>query len=585
MSERYSRLFTLPDQLYVNGSPVVIVAGALLKDNRENRLVAQLKFRNIQPLIINSLTVRITPYDPADRETAAVTTYNYLDLLALRDEEFGQKEAIVIPDSTVRSFTVEVTEVIFANKDVWKSEGKKWERLQPPVLIESVLKEPEQLKEYYLQNGNACKYEAFRVNDLWYCTCGELNKNSESICHSCRRNASDFIPLDILDLSRKTNERLKAEADKRAAEAEKQAAEAEKQAIEAENARIKRKHNLQIAKKIAAIMAFVLAGILLITLVIVPATKRNAADKLFAAEDYDAAMAAYIEIGDQEKVTEVLMAKEYKNAMGLVDSGDLLDAYNSLLKIDSEEARNSLEALKEDVYLKGLALIKEEQYSDANDYFSLIDEYKDSKEQDLFCRYKLGLEQFENKNFESAHYYFRDVPEKLLGIDTDMSNYNKLCETAIEYQGALDVINSIDKSYIDSSFVEKLEDAISQYATLHEEGVSITGQDLPADKIHMVDMYYFYSKYENNYFHRTGAVGHVTASLYFSKGNEYKECGYWFLVVEEEGSYGSYSKDILKNGSLSGKFYTVSEDGTSITYHSPYSDYSIVYRLFDLEYE
>ena len=50
MSERYSRLYELPLNLYAVGSPVVIAAGTLLKDNQTGRIVAQLKFRSIQQI-------------------------------------------------------------------------------------------------------------------------------------------------------------------------------------------------------------------------------------------------------------------------------------------------------------------------------------------------------------------------------------------------------------------------------------------------------------------------------------------------------------------------------------------------------
>ena len=33
MAERYTRLYTLPENLYTEGAPLVIAAGALLKDN------------------------------------------------------------------------------------------------------------------------------------------------------------------------------------------------------------------------------------------------------------------------------------------------------------------------------------------------------------------------------------------------------------------------------------------------------------------------------------------------------------------------------------------------------------------------
>ena len=67
MAERYSRLFSLKENLYSEGSPVVIAAGALLKDNQTGK------------------------------ELEGVSEYQYLDLNEARDAEFGQKQAITTP--------------------------------------------------------------------------------------------------------------------------------------------------------------------------------------------------------------------------------------------------------------------------------------------------------------------------------------------------------------------------------------------------------------------------------------------------------------------------------------------------------
>ena len=63
MSERYSRLFSLPENLYAEGAPVIIAAGALLKDNQTGNVLAQLKLQNICNQIIKAATVRIFPMD------------------------------------------------------------------------------------------------------------------------------------------------------------------------------------------------------------------------------------------------------------------------------------------------------------------------------------------------------------------------------------------------------------------------------------------------------------------------------------------------------------------------------------------
>lgn len=67
MNERYTKLYNTPQNLYINGAPVVIIAGALLKDNESGRVLGQLKFKNIDVAAIIALTVQITTFDSAGR--------------------------------------------------------------------------------------------------------------------------------------------------------------------------------------------------------------------------------------------------------------------------------------------------------------------------------------------------------------------------------------------------------------------------------------------------------------------------------------------------------------------------------------
>ena len=116
MSEqRYSRLFSLPENLYAAGSPVLICAGALLKDNQSEKILAQLKLKNIREKEIKAITVSISPLDTLDHPLGSPLEYQYLDLTAFRDDEFGQKTPIFLPDESTRAFSVEVTEVIFSD--------------------------------------------------------------------------------------------------------------------------------------------------------------------------------------------------------------------------------------------------------------------------------------------------------------------------------------------------------------------------------------------------------------------------------------------------------------------------------------
>lgn len=44
--EKYNRLFSLPNDFYIDDSPVVISAGVLLSENDDKKL-AQLKFKSV----------------------------------------------------------------------------------------------------------------------------------------------------------------------------------------------------------------------------------------------------------------------------------------------------------------------------------------------------------------------------------------------------------------------------------------------------------------------------------------------------------------------------------------------------------
>lgn len=63
MAERYTRLFVLPTSFYAENAPVLIRAGALLRDAYSQDLLVQLKFYNLDPEEVTGLKVRIQMLD------------------------------------------------------------------------------------------------------------------------------------------------------------------------------------------------------------------------------------------------------------------------------------------------------------------------------------------------------------------------------------------------------------------------------------------------------------------------------------------------------------------------------------------
>lgn len=156
MSERYTRLFALPENLYAAGSPVLLSAGALLKDNQAGRVLVQLKLRSLSPMNIKAVKFSVCPFDTVGAPLGEAVEHQYLDLTAARGDEFGAKSPIVMPDAATRSFSAVVTEVAFADNTVWRADGAPWEPLPIPQPLEQELDDAELVRQFRMTYGEDC---------------------------------------------------------------------------------------------------------------------------------------------------------------------------------------------------------------------------------------------------------------------------------------------------------------------------------------------------------------------------------------------------------------------------------------------
>lgn len=175
MSERYSKLFALSENLYSAGAPVVIAAGALQKDNQTGKVFAQLKMRNIQDKAVKAATVKISPFDTVGKPLGGTVDYQYLDLAAGRDTDFGQKTPVMLKEAATRSFAVSVSEVIFSDNSIWTASDEAWEPLSAPVTPEKAFTDGELAKQYRVKYGTDCTCVFKKEKDLWRCACGAVN--------------------------------------------------------------------------------------------------------------------------------------------------------------------------------------------------------------------------------------------------------------------------------------------------------------------------------------------------------------------------------------------------------------------------
>lgn len=213
--ERYSSLFRLPEKLYTQGSPLLIAAGALLKDNQTGNILAQIKFCSLTNKEIKAVKVNIKAFDVSGAEVQGVDGYQYLDLSAALNAEFGQKTAVTLPDSVTRSFSVACTSVIFSDNSAWEAEENAvWEPLPKQQNLENLI--GNLARQYRRDTSIQSHFEPLEYSDLWICSCGAVNRRRESQCCSCGVSRSTiFSALNAESLTQNQSQFEAKEAERR----------------------------------------------------------------------------------------------------------------------------------------------------------------------------------------------------------------------------------------------------------------------------------------------------------------------------------------------------------------------------------
>ena len=330
--ERYTSLYRLPENQYSAGSPVLLEAGALLKDSRTGAVLVQLKMRSVSAKPIRAVMVAVDAFDVSGAPLEGVAEYQYLDLSVPRDEPFGQHQAIVLPDANTLRASVRCTRVVFADGTSWEADPSAvWSPLPERTTLEEALS-PELAEQYRRDTAACAQMLPQRCGSLWSCACGALNSAEEKVCHRCGLSLdAQLAALDETALREHLAAHKEAEA-KKAEELCRQ--EKERQA----QRRRKTKKTLAVVLPAAAVCA---AAAILIATVIVPNQKHKEALALIEAGDYPAAYAMLEELGKPEEIKQ----NKYDRAMELIAAKKYEEAYcllDGLSYKDSEEIKQSI---------------------------------------------------------------------------------------------------------------------------------------------------------------------------------------------------------------------------------------------------
>lgn len=407
MAERFERLYQLPANLYVSGAPIIVSAGALLRDTQTDSVIVQLKFYSVSKKTIKAVKVSIAAQDVSKQPIQGIDDYQYLNLNIKHGQEFGANKAIILQNSIARFFAISAITVVFTDESQWLWDTAQ--SLQPlPTLspLHSALTSNEMVKQYQIATNTSAQYVPIEEGTIWQCSCGEWN--GKPLCSKCKLSkATAFTAFDKSQLNTDMAARLAAEQAKREAEQERRRIERERKEeadrILAEKTETRRKKIKKVAiiVSVPVIIAIMLSVVFSIVnnAIIIPNSKYNDAIALMDAGKYSEAISAFEALDgykdSQDKIDEcntAILDSKYSDAIRLMDAGKYTEAISAFENLDGyKDAANKITECQEIIqqqneaklanqYDSAKQLMNQGETAKAAMAFYNIGEYKDAKQ-------------------------------------------------------------------------------------------------------------------------------------------------------------------------------------------------------------
>ncbi|MGN1094132.1 MAG: leucine-rich repeat protein, partial [Candidatus Neoclostridium sp.] len=189
----YEKLFRINENLYAEGSPVLIRAGALFRNEQTGRLHVQVKFENLCKKPIVMLKASFVFADASGKELYR-DQHQFMDIKAAINETFGDKTPVLVQHPAARSFTVTVEDVWFLDGETWTNTGNApLGSLPKPAALGSKFLSKEAIAQFKSTLCLQANFVPFKFKDVWFCSCGNINKEQSDRCARCGAPLNDML--------------------------------------------------------------------------------------------------------------------------------------------------------------------------------------------------------------------------------------------------------------------------------------------------------------------------------------------------------------------------------------------------------
>lgn len=406
---RYEVLLTDSTCYYIKNTFLMLSKSALTKDNEKDAVLVQLKFKSFYEKKIMALEVLVTGID-LEGKIIEEKPFQYIDLNAGKNEEFGDRTPIYMDQNSVRKFIIRVTRIIFNDEIVEKVDDGEC-----IVVPDKPFPFSGDLKDQYVRTirpfGGFPKANCspLKFGSFWKCSCGQINSLYDENCCSCKCSVDSVF--DSLDENKLSNDLM---------------GHKEQQEKIAEESKKKQAAFIKKASMICGI-AVVLAVIIFAYMkVIAPALSYNKAEKYYQSGDYEKAITEMSNLGDYKDASDQIKKYKYDQATALYEEGDHKKAKEIFKEIgDYSDSQNRYnEIVKEDEYNNAISEMSNGSSEEALSVFEKDLDYRDSA-------YYAGCINQEDGEYSKAVEQFAKVSSSS-EFYKDAESRKKECEKVIQ---------------------------------------------------------------------------------------------------------------------------------------------------------
>lgn len=191
MSEKYKVIYSADNNLYTEGSPIIVRDFSLFRDIKGGSMLGRIQLINISDKTIKRIKASVITTTERAEATAD-------GLCIVRDSDTSVHIPLNGFDHKTAIFAID--EIVFTDGTSYSADEKtQWQTLSFPETLEQYLSDEDLVREFRSHFEEA-QYYPKEEKDLWFCICGELNRMGEAACHSCNRALASLKKYGVVEL-------------------------------------------------------------------------------------------------------------------------------------------------------------------------------------------------------------------------------------------------------------------------------------------------------------------------------------------------------------------------------------------------